>query len=347
MESLAQRSSTVIQNGHRRNVERTAEGELIENFESILMSGRTGGLVRINPKEFFPRFPLPSCQRAFRPSAKKRAEVLEEMIRTGRIPGQILLGTINGTDLYLVDGQHREIICLDAGIETILAEVRVRRFANMDELVKEYIRCNSKIASHTSGDQLKALVTLYPTTLGFISKKCSFVSFSSRRIDGGKANVNFSMCISAWTHSKRNKPTDGGFGKVEDMARDLTPADAAQLAEFLKLAHDAWGREPAIATLWGNLNLTLCMWLYRRVVLAATVAPSRRKKAVTQVTPVQFRNALMELVGYNKGNYVAILRNRTLSNDADNTYEKYLCDPLRARWRNDGVGDVWLPKELG
>ena len=68
--------------------------------------------------------------------------------------------------------------------------------------------------------------------------------------------------------------------------------DAEQAIEFLEIAFKAWGRDIAYSRLWGNLNLTLCMWLYRRLVLGVGMNNYSRAKRFTRE---EFTKCLMSL----------------------------------------------------
>jgi hypothetical protein len=51
------------------------------------------------------------------------------------------------------------------------------------------------------------------------------------------------------------------------MARSFTLEEAEKVCDFIIIALKAWGRDPEYARLWSTLNLALCMWLYRNLVL--------------------------------------------------------------------------------
>ena len=47
------------------------------------------------------------------------------------------------------------------------------------------------------------------------------------------------------------------------------------MIDFLQVAFSAWGRDHSNFRLWGNLTLTLSMWLYRRTVVMVQTTSSR------------------------------------------------------------------------
>jgi hypothetical protein len=72
----------------------------------------------------------------------------------------------------------------------------------------------------------------------------------------------------------------------------LTDDSAQHLIQFLETAMAAWGRDAEYFRLWGSLNLGLCMWLWRRLVLDKERAGSKR---YVILTVKQFNNCLMAL----------------------------------------------------
>jgi hypothetical protein len=83
------------------------------------------------------------------------------------------------------------------------------------------------------------------------------------------------------------------------------------LIKVLHVMVNAWGRDPEYYVLWGNLNMTVCMWLYRRLVLDTT---RRGNKRIVVLTETQFKWGLMALSGANS--YMEWLPRRLL-NDRD------------------------------
>lgn len=65
--------------------------------------------------------------------------------------------------------------------------------------------------------------------------------------------------------------------------------DCDQLSQFLLATFTAWGRDRANDRLWGGLNLTLTMWLWRAMVMQAYSAK------VKQLTPETFTKCLMTI----------------------------------------------------
>ena len=89
------------------------------------------------------------------------------------------------------------------------------------------------------------------------------------------------------------------------MAVSLTSEDADQMVSFLNLCYEAWGRDVAYSKLWGVLNLILCAWLFRRLVI------TQYSPKTPRLTKELFKKCLMSvsaktdyldwLVGRNNG----------------------------------------------
>lgn len=76
---------------------------------------------------------------------------------------------------------------------------------------------------------------------------------------------------------------------------------------FLKTAREAWGDDPENSRLWSQLNLGLCMWLFRRLV----IDQERGVKRAIAVNVAQFRKCLSSLSA--NSDYIEWLAGRTLT----------------------------------
>jgi hypothetical protein len=73
------------------------------------------------------------------------------------------------------------------------------------------------------------------------------------------------------------------------IAEELTPEETAEIVRFLLVARAAWGADPENYRLWGALNLTLSMWLWRQLVLDR----KRGLRRYVVLSPKQFERCLM------------------------------------------------------
>lgn len=92
----------------------------------------------------------------------------------------------------------------------------------------------------------------------------------------------------------------------------LDEAEARRLCQMLTTCYEAWGSEQENYRLWGTLNLSLSMWLWRRLVLreGLTVKRGGGGLTVTTLTPDNFRQCLMAVAA--NAQYVEWLLGRGL-----------------------------------
>lgn len=255
---------------------------------------------------------LPPFQRPLRVNAKVAA-IAEEMKQPDgqTITGVITLGKIaKAPDIYIVDGQHRIEAFRISGLDEVIADVRIVHFDTLSDMADEFVRLNSALVRMRPDDILRGLE---PTSivLKTIKKDCAFVGYDNIR-RGGTSGPILSMAavLRCWAGSAGETPSTGGGGSVASLAAAMDDAGVENLVRFLLTAHAAWGRDPEYYRLWANLNLTICMWLWRRLVLDPN--RSLRRSVVLNVT--QFKQCLMSVSADH--NYVDWLTGRTL-NDRD------------------------------
>ena len=101
-----------------------------------------------------------------------------------------------------------------------------------------------------------------------------------------------SAMLRQWKGSSFEVPTNNGAGMSASMvAGSMTEEEVENMIDFIKLAQEAFGREQEYWRLWGALNMILCMWLYRRLVL---LPPTKLTRSV-KITQDQFKRCLMSL----------------------------------------------------
>lgn len=211
-------------------------------------------------------WPLPPFQRELRVNDKVRA-LAEEIGRDGGVlPGILSFGILNGRQ-YLIDGQHRRQAFLLSGQETGYADVRYATFETMAEMGEEFVRLNSALVKMRPDDILRGMESSI-TALKRIRSDLPFVGYDMIRRGASSPVLSMSILLRAWAGSADEIPK--GKGSAYQCASQMDDAQTVLLIKFLRHAFDAWGRDEEYSRLWGALNLTLCMWLYRRVVVART-----------------------------------------------------------------------------
>jgi hypothetical protein len=207
----------------------------------------------------------PPFQRPLKVNAKVTALVETIKLDGGVIPGVITLGVI-GKDTYLLDGQHRIHAFLLSELERGYADIRVCHFDSVGAMGEEFVALNSRLVNFRPDDILKGLEAS-SSSLQKIRAKCPFVGYDMVRRGDRSPLLSMSAVLRCWYGSGPEAPTGGGTSAME-LARTITDEDADAATSFLQLAYHAWGRDSEYVRLWGNLNLILCMWLYRRTVIA-------------------------------------------------------------------------------
>lgn len=228
----------------------------------------------------------PPFQRPLRINEKVRALATTVTEAGGVIPGVITLGVMNG-ETYLLDGQHRREAFLLSECAEGYTDIRRHYFESIAEMGEEFVNLNSQLVRMRPDDMLRGLEGSYPA-IGALRKACPFVGYDQIRRGAGSPILSMSAVLRCWTGATADVPK-GTSESASHLGQSLTGDVAKECAEFLTLAEKAWGRDPEYHRLWGGLNLTLCMWFYRRTVLSAYSAKSAR------LTREQFGRCLMSL----------------------------------------------------
>lgn len=251
---------------------------------------------------------LPPFQRPLRVNEKVKA-IAEEMKQVGGVvSGVITLGIIEkgrkDAGIYLVDGQHRieafRLSLLDEGI----ADVRFMHFDDMGEMGEAFYKLNSAIVRIRPDDVLRALENTIPA-LKIIRNGCSAVGYDQIRRGTSSPILSMSLLLRCWVGSSAETPVLAP--NATQLAKDMSPESAQELLKFIDMAIEGWGRDHEYARLWSALNLTMCMWLWRHLVLTK----ERGVKRFVNLNPAQFKRAMMVLSA--EHNYLDWLMGRTMS----------------------------------
>lgn len=247
-------------------------------------------------------WPLAKCQRPPSDNKKVHQVSLEIAADGGVIPGVVTFAQL-GRDVFLLDGQQRRNAFLMSGCEVGYADTRllhVREEADMD---KEFVKLNSYISRFRPDSVLKGLESSAPS-MAKVRQACPFVGYEYIRRNESSPILSMSGLLRSWKQSIPEVPTTS-TAAAHILAEELTDDEAKHLIEFTKLAYASWGPDKAYARLWANLNMAICMWLYRRLVL---LAPAGR---ATRLDRPLFGKCLMSLSA--EGNYVDWLSGRNLT----------------------------------
>jgi hypothetical protein len=237
------------------------------------------------------KWKLPDFQRPLRVNAKVNALAEELKANGGIMPGIITLGTIAGDkSTYLVDGQHRKESFRISGLEECIADVRAIRYESAAAMALEFVNLNSSLVRMRPDDLLRGLEGSVES-MRLIRQRCPFVGYDQiRRNNTAAPLLGMSAVLRCWYGSAPNIPVPTAGGRsAATMANELSTVDAEELCRFLCAAHEAWGHDKEYFRLWGALNLTICMWLWRRLVLNQ----ERGVKRYVVLSEAEFKRCLM------------------------------------------------------
>lgn len=210
---------------------------------------------------------IPPFQRPVRINEKVRM-VMEQIKKTETIEGVLTLGKLKGDQsFYVVDGQHRVEAFKLSDLSEAIADVRLVMFDTMGEMADEFVRLNSSLVKMRPDDILRGLESSTPA-LQTIRRSCEFVGYDNVRRSGTSPIMSMSALVRCWTNASYETPASSNAGaSAAHLAQGLDHGSVQNLIAFLATAHAAWGRDPEYYRLWGNLNLTLCMWLWNKLVM--------------------------------------------------------------------------------
>lgn len=209
---------------------------------------------------------MPPFQRELRVNAKVIA-LAEEMKETGGVfPGVLTIGVLKGHK-YLVDGQHRVEAFKMSNLSEGFSDVRYRVYESMADMAEDFVLLNSSLVRMRPDDILRGLEGS-SEALRLVRQRCPVVGYDQIRRNSTNAPIlGMSSLLRCWTAASQAVPTRGGQGSATDQAKSFTLDEAERVCDFIVIALRAWGRDEEYARLWSTLNLTLCMWLFRNLVL--------------------------------------------------------------------------------
>lgn len=249
---------------------------------------------------------LPPFQRPLRINDKVRA-VTDQIKATECIEGVLTLGRLKADNSYfVVDGQHRIEAFKLSEIGEAIADVRLVQFDSLAEMADEFVRLNSSLVKMRPDDVLRGLESS-SEAMRAIRKSCEFVGYDHIRRGGSGPIVSMSAVLRCWSAASFETPAGSNTGSASSLAQNIDPVSTQNLIAFLVTAHSAWGRDPEYFRLWSNLNLTLCMWLWNRLVIDRDRFGNKRYAVLTINN---FKHCLMSVSA--DADYLAWLPGRTL-----------------------------------
>lgn len=251
---------------------------------------------------------LPAFQRPLRVNEKVRGLVEDIKERGGLIPGVLTLGKLQGdrATFYIVDGQHRVEAFKLSGLTECIADVRIVTFETMAEMADEFVGLNSRLVAMKPDDILRGLEASTPALLK-IRSACDFVGYGQIRRGTASPVIGMSILLKCWHWSNGDTPAINTTYTATRIAQCLDDPECERIVAFMQVARGAWGSDPENSRLWGTLNLTMTMWLWRQLVLNR----DRGVKRAVVLNAELFRKCLMSVS--TDGSYLDWLVGRTMS----------------------------------
>ena len=233
----------------------------------------------------------PPFQRPLRENEKVKALAEELKVDGGVWPGVITLGILEGVT-YVIDGQHRKLAFQLSDLAEGYTDVRIHYFTSLADMGREFVILNTKLVSMRPDDILRGLEPSIPGLLK-LRTACPFVGYDYIRRNGSSPIVSMSVMLRAWRGSTGEVPSPStGGGSAGAVAEAMQAKDWDELIDFLQLAHAGFGRDPQYSRLWSGLNMLMCMWMYRRLVLLPQQEGKVRFKPLTKDL---FKKSLMSV----------------------------------------------------
>ncbi len=215
----------------------------------------------------------PPFQRPLRENDKVIAAAEEIKTNGGVISGTFTIGIFDKRK-WLVDGQHRRSAFYRSGCPIGYVDVRIIHFDSMADMADEFVRVNSRLVNMRPDDMVRGMEASCEP-IAKLRRRCPFVGYDNIRRNDRSPVVAMAQLLRCWAGAGNDTPRTGGVSAAQ-LAQQFTMEDCDQLAQFLDCAFTAWGRDIQNARLWSTLNLTLCMWLFRKIHLTSYSTKTQR-----------------------------------------------------------------------
>lgn len=279
---------------------------------------------------------VPSFQRQLRVNDKVRTMAEELKHNGGIMNGVITLGMVpKDKAIYLVDGQHRREAFRLSELQEGMSDVRTCMFDDMAHMAEAFVQLQQSLVSMRPDDILRGLEGT-TRSLQIIRETCPFVGYDQvRRTAENAPFLSMTGVLRTWAGSVGETPTKLGSRQTPlHLAREINDLELTNLCKFLHVAHSAWNRDVENARLWSALNLCLCMWLYRQLVLSQD---RNLKRAVTLNTD-QFKKCLLALSA--EHDYIDWLGGRILTDHHRNPCYRRIKSIFAARLKQEKVSEA-------
>ena len=171
-----------------------------------------------------------------------------------------------------------------------IADVRTTLYDTYAEMADDFVALNSSLNRFQPDDVLRGLEETTPM-LKLLHKQCDFIGYDNvRRGSHNCPLMSMSAALRCWFGSAAETPKIT-IAASDRLSRALTEREVQDMSGFLNAAYAAWSRDPENYKLWGSLNMALCMWLYRQLVLNPVASIKRH----VQLNVSQFTKCLMAL----------------------------------------------------
>jgi hypothetical protein len=190
------------------------------------------------------------------------------------VPGIVTLAKFNG-ETYLLDGQHRldgalklaagqVIVAGGVPVKVALARVRTIHIDSWTEMADEFGRINGQLVRTKPEDVLRA-ASMGNVNLQAIERACPFIGYDRAGENKKQVLLTMPTAVRTWLGSAGVVPAQGPT--VGELTKYLNKPTTLEVIDFY-LACDAAGWQNSVyQRFWGTLNLSINMWLYRRLVL--------------------------------------------------------------------------------
>lgn len=254
----------------------------------------------------------------------------------------IYLGVLDGVT-YIVDGQHRKEAFIASGLRRLVAPVTTRYYpdgtAGLTRMCEDFLKINTHVKNPTANDKLRALEPTNPL-IGKIREDCPFVGYSGFRRSDSSPIVSMAQAIRALVISAQEAPGSAGRSAV-DHAVEMRSSEVNGLKTFLKLAYESWGRDAENKYLWSPMNLTMCLWFFRRMLRSPSSSGS-----LGNTTQAQFLDIFFGLMSNRR--YRALLQGnkggRLHDSNTRNPVCRELMKTIKAQLKKDGTKSPYIPK---
>jgi hypothetical protein len=283
---------------------------------------------------------VPPFQRPLRVNDKVRAVAEELKANGGFIQGVLTLGKLhNDKGTYIVDGQHRIEAFKISELPEAIADVRTVTFDSLADMAEEFVLLQQALVRMRPDDILRG-IEASTRSLKIIRETCPFVGYGyvARSTSLTSPLVSMAVVLRHWAGSQPETPVPHKSSVTStQLAHEMDDLEVTNLCKFLHVAQSAWGRDPSYARLWSGLNLGLCMWMYRRLVLDI----DRTAKRAMILNTDQFKKCLMSISA--DGEYIDWLSGRSLTDHHRMPCYRRLRAIFGTRLKEEGVDAPKFP----